>query len=168
MVPVPGSRAIDNARVLIVDDHALSARAMLLMFRARGYECVAVATPDDAIASIESFRPHVIVLEWAFRDPRHRGLGCAARLRTRSCELGWPVSIVIASCADQPLEFCDREGVDRYFTKPVAPHVLRAAVRELAARRPDEVARTAARDEDPNPAASSTDEHHTRSAHLEV
>lgn len=121
-------------RVLVVDDHPLSRSALLLSMQLRGYVCHGVASPDEALAAIEEFRPDVVLLEWTFRDPRHHGLGLARKLRARSLELGQQLSVIIVSSADQPTDFREREGVEAYFTKPVASHVLAAAVAEISGR----------------------------------
>jgi DNA-binding response OmpR family regulator len=131
MTGAPRSTTCTKHRVLVVDEDALSRKAMLLSFRIRGYVCNSAASPDEALAALDDFRPHIVLLEWAFRDPRHQGLGLARKLRHRSLELRRHVSIVVVSCADQPTDFRQREGVDAYFTKPVAPHVLEAAVAEI-------------------------------------
>ena len=128
------ARIVSKCRLLVVDDHALSRKAILAVLRVRGYECAGVGTAGDAVCGIESFAPHVVILEWAFRDPRQCGLGLAEKLRHRSLELARPLSIVVVSHAEQPMAFRVREGVDAYFTKPVAPHVLVAVVDELAAQ----------------------------------
>lgn len=115
--------------MLIVDDHPLSRQAALLTLRLRGYECLAVATADEALSSIDTFCPRVVVMEWAFRNPQDSGLGLANALRTRSN--GRPLGIVVVSCADETPGFREQEGVDAYFRKPVPLHVLVDAIAAL-------------------------------------
>lgn len=124
-----------GARVLIVDDHPLSRNSVALMLKLRGYDVLAVATAEEALASITTFAPDVVVLEWAFRGMPERGRGLSATMRTRSALLGRALSVIVTSHVDEPHGFRDEEDVEAYFTKPVAPHVLDSAITSALAAR---------------------------------
>lgn len=115
-------------RVLVVDEHALSRKVVALMLKMSGHETLAVASVADALDSIVTFGPDVVVLEWVFRRAPEIGRGLAATMRARSAELGRALNVIVASHADQPPTFLDEEEVDAYLTKPVAPQVLLLAI----------------------------------------
>jgi len=52
----------NTCRILILDDHALSRRALLGAFRLRGHVCDEVDTAEAALAAIETFAPDVVLL----------------------------------------------------------------------------------------------------------
>ncbi len=83
----------------------------------RGHACEQVVTAAAALASIDSFRPEIVILEWSFRDGSGRGL--TAALRSRSLAHGQPLLIIVASALDEPPEFRSGEQIDAYFTKPI-------------------------------------------------
>jgi CheY-like chemotaxis protein len=113
-------------RVLIVDDHALSNRAMTLVLRMHGFPCIAVTSEVQALASIEEFRPDVVILEWAKRLERE--VEQAARIRGRARASGQTIAIVVVTheatrpCAEV------LGNVDGYFTKPVVLECLEQAI----------------------------------------
>lgn len=49
--------------------------------------------------------------------------------------LGRPLPVIVASHVDEPHGFLNEEEVEAYFTKPVAPHNLDAAIAAALARR---------------------------------
>jgi DNA-binding response OmpR family regulator len=113
-------------RVLVVDEYEPSRRAVLAGFERRGYACEAVASEQEALVSIDTFDPDVIVLEWALQ--RQWQLGLAARLRDRAHR---PVCIIVVSYANEPNGFVGREQVDAYLTKPALVEEIEATFTKL-------------------------------------
>lgn len=122
-------------RVLLVDEHPVSRKAVAVMLRLQGFECIAVADVNEAFTAIERFSPDVAVLDWVFRASPEQGRGLAGRLRTRSQQLGKPLAVIVTSHADEPCGFREEEMVESYLTKPVEPHDLVAAIEEAMGSR---------------------------------
>lgn len=123
----------DKPRVLIVDDHTLSNRVMTLVLRMRGFPCMAVTSEAQALASIEEFRPDVVILDWAKR--RDRDVEQTARIRRRAQAGGQTVAIVVVT---QEIARPSAEVlgyVDGYFTKPVVLESLEQAILSTTASR---------------------------------
>ncbi|HEY3802974.1 MAG TPA: response regulator [Kofleriaceae bacterium] len=105
-------------RILVVDDYLDSRFVTCVALTMRGYTCDHVGGSADALAAIESFRPDVVVLEWALRDGS--GIGLAARLREASSALGIALRVIAVSSQWEPWGLSTTEGFERYFSKPVS------------------------------------------------
>src|SRR3954463_15200422 len=60
--------AVNNLRVLVVDDYPDSAEASCLLLSALGHECRAVLTGTGAIVQTGEFRPHVVICDIGLPD----------------------------------------------------------------------------------------------------
>ncbi len=130
---IPAEPHSANQRLLIVDEYALSRTVLLIAFRLRGYVCTGVGSAEDALASVETFAPSVILLEWDFRDGTGRGLSNRLRTRSRSC--GRSLVVVVVSVTNERPEFRLHDSADEYLTKPAHADVIeRAFERHLRAR----------------------------------
>lgn len=121
----------EKRRVLIVDDDARSSEAMALVFRLRGFPCIAVASEAHAFASMEDFRPDVVILEWASRTKRE--VERARRLRAFAEARGRTVTIIVVT-HEITLPPADAlSSVGAYFTKPVVLERLEQTIETLTA-----------------------------------
>jgi two-component system KDP operon response regulator KdpE len=111
-------------RVLIVDDEAEIRRALRLALEARGYSVTAVASGEDAIASMERSRPEVVLLDLLM--PGMGGLEACKQMRSR-----WPVPIIVLSVMGQEQDKVAAldAGADDYLTKPFGFDELMARIR---------------------------------------
>jgi two-component system phosphate regulon response regulator PhoB len=126
------SRLVSSTRrVLVVDDYLDSRFVMCVALTMRGHTCDHVGTAGAAIASIATFRPDVVLLEWALRDGS--GVGLALRLRRASVELGLALRIIAVSSQNEPTGFSVAEGFESYFSKPVAMDQLDETLRVAGA-----------------------------------
>src|SRR5690606_22645481 len=104
------------------------------LFRQHAYECAAASTAGEALALMHSFRPHVVVLEPAFRDGSGQGL--SARLRDQAVQEGRAVPNEILSVLDEE----DAPGLsleaDHYFLKPTPIGEVIRVIRQLASGAP--------------------------------
>lgn len=133
------ARLVSSARrVLVVDDYVDSRYVTCVALGMRGHTCDHVGTADAALASIATFRPDVVLLEWALRDGS--GVGLASRLRRASRELGLALRIIAVSSQNEPSGLLVAEGFESYFLKPVAmdelDETLRATSSDLGHRVP--------------------------------
>ncbi|MFT3700185.1 MAG: hypothetical protein QM831_43970 [Kofleriaceae bacterium] len=110
--------------MLILDEHDGSRTATCLSLRAAGFVCATANDGAGALSLLDSFQPQAVVYEFSFRSGAL--IGFARTLRERA---GYPLLIVAASVLDEPPEFCRRESVDAYFTKPFAMRDLKAALK---------------------------------------
>jgi two-component system KDP operon response regulator KdpE len=115
---------MNGPRVLIVDDEPEIRRALRLALEARGYKATAVASGEDAIATVEKSRPDVILLDLVM--PGIGGLETCKRIRA-----SWPVPIIVLSVMGQEQDKVAAldAGADDYLTKPFGFDELTARIR---------------------------------------
>ncbi len=113
--PSSSWRKRTGLRVLVLDEDPGSRRMMAFLIAMRGHRCATVDSADSAFESIEEFRPDAIIYDWNRRGGALRGFGQEVRSR-----YGYVRGLVVTSCIDEPREFQAEEGVDSYFTKPLA------------------------------------------------
>jgi two-component system, OmpR family, KDP operon response regulator KdpE len=115
--------------ILLVDDEVSIQRTMAPLLRSRGYDVTVAGTARDALASVESERPDLIVLDLGLPDMD--GIEVCRRVRAR-----WDTPIVVLSArgAEKDKVMALDEGADDYVTKPFGPDELLARVRAAIRR----------------------------------
>jgi two-component system KDP operon response regulator KdpE len=116
-------------RVLVVDDDETIRRTLRINLRARGYEVEGVGSGRDALSTMESAPPDLVVLDLGLPDLD--GVEVLRRIRARSS-----VPVVVLSArhqSDDKVEALD-EGADDYVTKPFGMDELMARVRSALRR----------------------------------
>jgi CheY-like chemotaxis protein len=124
------SGSLTGVRVLLVDDDpdTLELYCFLLQMAGATAEC----SPSGlaALATIESFRPHVLLSDLAM--PGIDGLALIRMVRGRADEFRTiPAIAFTAHAREETLREATETGFDRAFTKPVAPVALVAAIRDV-------------------------------------
>jgi two-component system KDP operon response regulator KdpE len=118
-----------GSRVLVVDDDAGLARALMINLRAHGWDVTTAATGAAALDAASSAHPDVVVLDLGLPDIS--GLEVIAGIR------GWSrVPIVVLSArqlGDDKVDALDA-GADDYVTKPFAMNELLARLRAAVRR----------------------------------
>jgi DNA-binding response OmpR family regulator len=122
---------VERPRVLVVDDNRLAHQGTLLALRVAGYPAIAVATPADAVAAVEVFRPRVVLLEWAFRDEQHRSCRISRRMHDVAGKLRMRMSVIVVSHLEPTTELLDADLVELYLVKPVSFDVIEAAIEHV-------------------------------------
>jgi CheY-like chemotaxis protein len=104
-------------RILLLDDHDGSRAIMVSVLTLHGHSCRVVDTPAQLVDAVSTFQPDLIIYDWNPRSKDRAGL--ASRLKHAASALERHPQIVVVSVIDEPDRFCEREGVDAYFTKPM-------------------------------------------------
>jgi DNA-binding response OmpR family regulator len=114
--------------LLAEDDEDVRALAELVL-RRDGFEVIAVADGDAALAAAEARPPDVAVLDVSM--PLMDGLETARRLRGRDATSGVRIMLLTARVTDADRERGRAAGVDDQLDKPFSPAVLAERVRAL-------------------------------------
>ena len=116
-------------RILLVDDEVPIQRAVVPLLRSRGYDVDVAATGDDALKSVRTHPPDLIVLDLGLPDIE--GTEVCRRIRAESAI---PIVVLSARGAEADKVTALDLGADDYVTKPFGPEELLARIR-VALRR---------------------------------
>ena len=120
--------------LLAEDDEDVRALAELVL-RRDGFDVIAVADGDAALAAAEARPPDVAVLDVSM--PLMDGLETARRLRDRDSTSGVRILLLTARVTDADRERGRAAGVDDQLDKPFSPAILAERVRALCAGGPN-------------------------------
>lgn len=114
-------------RVLVVEDDAKLLDLFVRAVEHGGYECGTATSGDQALWSVLSYRPEVIVLDVVIPHPS--GIEVCRHLRTR----GWIGGVIVVSARATPedRDVALRAGADTFLAKPFALGDLLAAIEAL-------------------------------------
>ncbi len=118
--------------MLVVDDEAAIRRTLAAGLRARGYEVRTAATGEEALSSLATDPPDVVILDLGLPDLD--GIEVCRRLRHWS---DVPVIVLSAQGSDRWKVLALDEGADDYMTKPFSMPELLARVRVALRHRLD-------------------------------
>jgi CheY-like chemotaxis protein len=119
-------------RVLIVDDHADSARALARLFRSEGHVVITAHTMNGAMALVTGQQPiDVLVSDIGLPD----GDGCELLRRLRGFYGSRAVpAVALTGRGDEGwVDDCRRSGYGQFLMKPVTFEQVSAAVRAVRA-----------------------------------
>jgi CheY-like chemotaxis protein len=110
-------RALQNVPILVVEDDAASAKLLSLLLRAEGADVRTAYSAEEALATLESFRPRLIAVDIIL--PRMSGLLLVQHLKAEP----WArdiVMVAVTSFNGLEAERVAREaGCAGYILKPV-------------------------------------------------
>jgi two-component system KDP operon response regulator KdpE len=112
------------ARILLVDDEPSIQRAVIPLLKSRGYEVDSAGTGADALRSVSSHPPDLIVLDLGLPDIE--GTEVCRRVREQSTV---PIIILSARGSEADKVAALDLGADDYVTKPFGPEELLARIR---------------------------------------
>jgi len=107
---------MEETRVLIVDDMEDAARTLALLLSLCGYDTRSASSGAEALAQVNQFAPHCILLDLGM--PRMDGCELAQHLRVEHGSA--IVLIAISGASDGDARFAQAlEKVDHYLGKPI-------------------------------------------------
>ncbi len=126
--------------VLVVDDNELNLKLARTILTASGYNVMAAARGEEAIAMARAHRPDLILLD--IRLPDIDGLEVLRRLRDLPETKDVPVVAMTAQAMPEEVDSFMAAGCDGYIQKPISLQSFRAEVQrhlittKLEPRRP--------------------------------
>ncbi|MEU9245556.1 response regulator transcription factor [Streptomyces shenzhenensis] len=117
-------------RVLLIEDDRAVREGVALALRRQGHEVAPVATGEDGLERVRSFRPDVVVLDLML--PGMSGLDVCSRIRGLDQTL--PIVMATARGDDEDIVVGLEAGADDYVVKPVQARVLEARIRAVLRR----------------------------------
>jgi diguanylate cyclase (GGDEF)-like protein len=125
------SNSTEAYRVLIVEDSETLAEYYSLILNEAGLIATAITNPMKLLESVESFRPHLLIMD--IYMPGCTGLELAAVLRQEPSYTKIPI-IFLSTEEDKNKQFTISLGGDDFLAKPVSPTHLISAIRSRAKR----------------------------------
>jgi len=122
---------MSGVTVLVVDDSAVTLRAMSLLLGRAGYAVITAMTAADGLHQARTGNPRVILLDVELPDGD--GYTVCRELKADPATAGIPV--ILCTARGEALDEADRAGVeaDAYLPKPFSPSGLRDLVARFAA-----------------------------------
>ena len=120
--------AIENLRVLIIDDHTLFREGLESLLSRRQIEVVAsVGNGNDGIRLVDELQPDIILLD--MRMPEINGLGVLSQLQEKAVKI--PIVVLTTSTDERDLVESLRSGAHGYLLKDMDPDSLVIALRDI-------------------------------------
>jgi CheY-like chemotaxis protein len=107
--------ALDACRVLVIEDHAESAEALVELLGMWGYVAQAAADGEEALGLLEAFRPDIVIADIGL--PGIDGHEVARRVRRLPGHRDM-LLIALTGYGDGAAEFAE-SGFDHHLMKPV-------------------------------------------------
>ena len=123
-------KAPDPIRILVVDDEPNIVDVISMALRFQGFEVASAATGAEAIAAVDEFRPHLLVLDIMLPDME--GFDVAERLAAK--HVSPPILFLTARDATEDKVRGLTIGGDDYVTKPFSLEELVARIRTILRR----------------------------------
>lgn len=111
-------------RVLVVDDNRGAAEVLAMFFELDGKMTRVAVDGEEAIAGVESFDPHLVLMDLGM--PRMDGYEAARRIRAHN-----PRVVLVAltgSDGEEAVKRTVESGFDLHLVKPATPESLRGVV----------------------------------------
>ena len=120
-----GNKQPKSRRVLVIDDDRDSLEILLEPLRWEGYDAKGASTEEEAHRIVETWAPHVVILDWM--APSMAGLRVLKAVRERLTHASC-VFVSENSSTEAIIEALDA-GADDYIVKPFVPLELLARIR---------------------------------------
>ncbi len=120
------------AKVLLVDDEPMVAKALYRLLRREGYDAALAFGPHEALELLERFEPDVVISD--FRMPGMTGAELLAEVHRRR---PLALRLILSGCADlaSVLSSINEGEVCRFLTKPWDDAALAALLKSLLEQR---------------------------------
>ena len=127
--PEPEAARQGSGRILIVDDNADAAQTLELLLSNAGYDVRTAGDADRAFEIIDTFIPHLALLDIGL--PRMNGYELAQRLRNDRRLAGMRLVALTGYGRDRDRERALASQFDEHLVKPVSPERLLEVLGEL-------------------------------------
>ena len=117
--------------ILIIDDNPLNLKLLTYIVAARGYAVRTATTAEEALAIMDTFLPHVLLVD--IQLPGMDGLELARRVKAAPRTRHIALFAVTANAMKGDKERALAAGCDAYFPKPVDRLALLAAIAQAVA-----------------------------------
>jgi DNA-binding NtrC family response regulator len=118
----------ENFRILVVDDEKSFLLLLTKILQDADYTVKGLADPEDALKSIDSFAPNLIITD--LKMPKMDGIRLMEEVKDRNAEIDF-IMITAFATVDTAVEAMKRGAAD-YITKPLKePEQLRIAVAKI-------------------------------------
>lgn len=121
------------ASILVAEDDADLRSLVAFKLASRGHDVVQVVDGAEALASVRSHRPDVVVLDITM--PGVSGLDAARQIRDDPALSDLPIIMLTARAGSADVEAGLDTGADDYVIKPFSPRELALRVEGLLERR---------------------------------
>lgn len=119
----------ESRRILIADDTASSRDLLRSILEANGYVVEEAQDGQHVLEIIESFGPHLVILD--LHMPRLDGYSTAAALRKMPLFRQLPIVALTAAVTQTAPDRISEAGFSAYLVKPIRPSSLRQCVARL-------------------------------------
>jgi CheY-like chemotaxis protein len=126
---VCASLPTEHERVLIADDTASSRDLLRSILEASHYTVAEAGDGEQVLEMIESFGPHLVILD--LQMPRLDGYATAAALRKRPNFQRTPIIALTAAITQTAPDQISKAGFSTYLVKPIKPSSLRECVAKM-------------------------------------
>ncbi len=131
-------KALEPARVLVVEDNAIGQEVALMMLKAAGYQCEAVSNGREAVERVRAGGLDLVLMDCQM--PVMDGFKATREIRREETERRpdrrLPIIALTANALKGDEERCLAAGMDGYLTKPLDAEKLVSTIeRHLAALR---------------------------------
>jgi len=117
-----------NKRILVVEDQEDNRRILRDMLGNAGYELVEVETGEEALRTVETQRPDLILMD--IQLPVMDGYEAARRIKSNPDMNAVPIIAMTAYALAGDEAKALAAGCNAYISKPFSPRALLAKVRE--------------------------------------
>jgi CheY-like chemotaxis protein len=118
--------------ILIVDDNPLNLKLVRILLRTEGYDVRTCADAEEALATLESFRPTVILMD--IQLPGIDGLELTRRLKADPATRDIMIIALTAYAMKGDEQKARAAGCDGYLTKPIDTAVFSSVLAEYICR----------------------------------
>jgi two-component system, cell cycle response regulator DivK len=119
--------------ILIIDDNPQNLKLARVILAAEGYDIKTAVDAEDALSILESFAPHLILMD--LQLPRMDGLELTRQLKADPKHRATMILALTAYAMKGDAEKALAAGCDAYMSKPIDTDALPVVVAELLARR---------------------------------
>jgi DNA-binding response OmpR family regulator len=121
-------------RILVADDETTVVKILKDRCIHWGYEVETASDGEKALVKIESFKPHLILLD--LKMPKINGIAVLQKTKKKHPQIG--VLVLTASQSENTFRTCLEKGADGYMLKPFKPENIKEYIEKILKTREKE------------------------------